>query len=105
MLANAAVGPAITAAAVAMLFAVWHIGLPWRYLHLALVLSALLFVFTIASVIRRSPKLNFGLYKLASLYMLGSMLLIMLGVLLNAGSAGGFLPASTFSTGVRACTL
>jgi protoheme IX farnesyltransferase len=69
------------AAAVAMLFATWHIGLPWRYLHLAFGLGALLLLFTIASVIRRSPKLNFGLYKYASLYMLGSMLLIMLGAL------------------------
>ncbi|MGE5262944.1 MAG: protoheme IX farnesyltransferase [Acidobacteriota bacterium] len=76
-----AIALSTAAAAVAMLFATWQIGLPWRYLHLALGLSAVLFVFTAASVIHRSPRLNFGLYKFASLYMLGSMLLIVLGVL------------------------
>ncbi len=70
-----------TVATVAMLSAVWHIGLPWRHLHLAIGLSIVLLFFTIASVVRRSPRLNFGLYKLASLYMLGSMLLIVIGVL------------------------
>ncbi len=68
------------AATIAMLLAAWNIGLPWRYLHIAAGLSALLLIVAIASIARRSPKLNFGLYKLASIYMLGSMLLIMLGV-------------------------
>jgi len=68
------------AATIAMLLAAWNIGLPWRYLHIAAWLSALLLIVTVASIARRSPKLNFGLYKLASIYMLGSMLLIMLGV-------------------------
>lgn len=67
-------------AAIAMLLATWQISLPWRYLHLAAGSSALLLLFTLASVLRRSPKLNFALYKFASLYMLGSMVLIMLGV-------------------------
>lgn len=67
------------AAAIAMLLASFHIGLPWRFFHLALWLSALLMVVTLASVFRRSPQLNFALYKFASLYMLGSMILIMIG--------------------------
>jgi protoheme IX farnesyltransferase len=71
------------AAAVAMLLATWQIGLPWRYFHLAIWLSGILLVFALGSVLRRSPKLNFALYRLASLYMLGSMLLIMVGVTLN----------------------
>ncbi len=70
-------------AAIAMLLAAWHIGLPWRYFHLTFWLSAALLVITLASVLRHSPKLNFALYKFASLYMLGSMVLIMLGVTTN----------------------
>jgi len=67
-------------AVIAMLIAIWQIGLPWRYLHVAIGLGIVLLGFTIASAVHHSPKLNFGLYKLASLYMLGSMLLIMVGV-------------------------
>ena len=70
------------AAAVAMILASFHIGMPWRYFHLALWLGAILLVITLASALRHSPKLNFALYKFASLYMLGSMILIMIGVTL-----------------------
>ncbi len=71
------------AAAIAMLLASYNIGLPWRFFHLTLWLSGLLMMVTLASVFRRSPKLNFALYKFASLYMLGSMMLIMLGATAN----------------------
>jgi protoheme IX farnesyltransferase len=71
------------AAAIAMLLASFHIGLPWRYFHLALWLSAFLLVITLTSVLRHSPKLNFALYKFASIYMLGSMMLIMFGANAN----------------------
>jgi protoheme IX farnesyltransferase len=71
------------AAAIAMLLAVWQIGLPWRYFHLAAGLGAVLLVVTLASALRCSPKLNFALYKFASLYMLGSMGLIVVGVVWN----------------------
>jgi protoheme IX farnesyltransferase len=67
-------------AGMAMLLAAFQIGLPWGYFHLALWLSGLLLIVTLVSVLRRSPKLNLALYKLASLYMLGAMVLIMLGV-------------------------
>jgi heme o synthase len=67
-------------AAVAMLLAAWQINLPWRYLHLAAGLSMLMLFITLASVLRRSPKLNFALYKFASVYMLGSMTLIVMGI-------------------------
>ena len=67
-------------AAIAMLLATWQISLPWNYFHLAAGLSALMLGITLASSLHRSPKLNFALYKFASLYMLGSMGLIMLGV-------------------------
>ena len=71
------------AAAIAMLLAAWQINLPWGYFHLAAGLSALLLALTLTSILHRSPKLNFALYKFASLYMLGSMGLIMLGVTIH----------------------
>jgi len=67
-------------ATLAMLFAASRIGLPWGYFHLALWLSGLLLIVALTSVLHRSPKLNFALYKFASLYMLGAMVLIMLGM-------------------------
>jgi protoheme IX farnesyltransferase len=67
-------------AVIAMLLAAWNIRLPWNYFHLALWLGVILIGLTFVSVARHSPKLNFGLYKFASLYMLGSMMLIMFGV-------------------------
>jgi protoheme IX farnesyltransferase len=67
-------------AVIAMLLATWQIALPGRYLHLAAGLSAALLGLTLLSFFRRSPKLNFALYKFASLYMLGSMALVMFGV-------------------------
>jgi len=66
-------------AAMAMLLAASQIGLSSGYFHLALWLSGLLLIVALASVLRRSPQLNFALYKFASLYMLASMVLIMLG--------------------------
>lgn len=66
-------------ATVAMSLAAWQIGLPASYFHLALWLGMGLFLVALISVFRRSPQLNFALYKFASLYMLGAMVLIMLG--------------------------
>ncbi len=70
------------AATVAMLLAAWEIGLPWRWMHIAVWLSAGLLAAAAASAANRSPKLNFALYKFASLYMLSVMMLIVLGVAL-----------------------
>ena len=68
------------AAAMAMLLAAWHISLPWNYFHLAAGLSVMLLGITLANTLHRSARLNFALYKFASLYMLGAMALIMFGV-------------------------
>ncbi len=67
------------AAVGAMLLAAWHIGIAWRYLHVAFWLGTGLVGFAGVSVLQHSPRLNFALYKLASLYMLGSMMLIAVG--------------------------
>lgn len=52
------------------------IGLTWGYMRVLIVLSIGLFSFALSSMIRPSTKINFGLFKFASLYMLGSMLIL-----------------------------
>ena len=64
-------------AATAMGVAAYGIGLSWGYLRLMVVLSAGLLLLAITSLLRPSEQANFGLFKYASLYMLGSMLMMM----------------------------
>jgi len=64
-------------AAMAMGAAAWGIGMEWGFLRLLGVLSAGLLVLAVATVIRPSERVNFGLFKYASLYMLSSMILMM----------------------------
>jgi protoheme IX farnesyltransferase len=54
------------------------IGMEWGYLRLLAVLSSGLLVLAVASVFRPTERVNFGLFKYASIYMLGAMLLIAL---------------------------
>ncbi len=68
-------------AVVALVTAVEGIGLGVGYLGAAIGLGIVLLGFTAATVYCRSPRLNYWLYKLASLYMLGSMVLIAAGVM------------------------
>jgi len=65
-------------AAAAMGLAAYGIGLTVGYLRLMIVLSGGLLVLAVSSMINPSERLNFGLFKYASLYMLGSMLLVTL---------------------------
>jgi len=53
------------------------IGMQFGYLRLLAVLSAGLVLLSLRSMINPSEKLNFGLFKYASLYMLSSMILMM----------------------------
>jgi protoheme IX farnesyltransferase len=64
-------------AALAMGTAALGIGMEWGFLRLLGVLSAGLLVLAIATVFRPSERVNFGLFKYASLYMLSSMILMM----------------------------
>jgi protoheme IX farnesyltransferase len=52
------------------------IGLTWGYLRVMIVLAAGLLLFAISLMIRPSAKLNLGLFKYASFFMLGSMLIL-----------------------------
>lgn len=52
------------------------IGITWGYLRLLGVLSGVLLVFAFTSLIKPSSRVQFSLFKYASLYMLGSMFLL-----------------------------
>jgi protoheme IX farnesyltransferase len=54
---------------------VW-IRVEWGYMHLLALLSGVLMILALLTVIRPSPKLNFGLFKFASVYMLLAMFLL-----------------------------
>ncbi len=68
------------AAVIVMLVAASQTGMAAPLLSAAIGLGAVLLGVTVVSIARPSPRLDFTLYKLASLYMLGSMLLIVLGL-------------------------
>ena len=52
------------------------IGVQWGFVRLLAVLSAGLFLLAAASVFRPTERVNFGLFKYASLYMLSAMILL-----------------------------
>lgn len=64
-------------AALAMGWAAWGIGMEFGYLRVLLVLSGGLLTLALTSVFRPTERVNFGLFKYASLYMLSAMLLMM----------------------------
>jgi protoheme IX farnesyltransferase len=64
-------------ASLAMGIAGWGIGMTVGYLRILIVLSAGLLTLAVATLLRPSEQVNFGLFKYASVYMLSSMILIM----------------------------
>lgn len=68
-------------AALSMALAAYGIGMSWGYLRLIAVLSLGLLTLSIASALRPSEKVNFGLFKYASLFMLGAMLMVIIDTL------------------------
>lgn len=65
-------------AAIAMGVSAWGIGVTVGYIRILIVLSVGLLTLALMSVFQPTEKVNFGLFKYASLYMLGSMLLMMI---------------------------
>jgi protoheme IX farnesyltransferase len=63
-------------AAIMMGLSAYGIGLTWGYLRLMAVLTAGLLFLALASILRPSDRINFGLFKYASLYMLSAMVLL-----------------------------
>ena len=68
-------------AALAMVIAGFGIGMDWGYLRLLGVLSAGLLMLAVAITFKPSERVNFGLFKYASVYMLAAMLLVVLEVI------------------------
>jgi protoheme IX farnesyltransferase len=68
-------------AAICMVVATFGIGMSSGYMRLLAVLSIGLLVLALSSMIRPSDRLNFGLFKYASVYMFSAMLLVVLEVL------------------------
>lgn len=68
-------------AALAMIIAGYGIGMAWGFLRLLAVLSAGLFLLAASMTFRPSERVNFGLFKYASIYMLAAMVLIMIEVM------------------------
>ncbi len=64
-------------AALSMGLAAWGIGMTIGYLRILVVLSAGLLTLAAVSVFRPTERVNFGLFKYASVYMLSAMLLMM----------------------------
>ncbi len=69
-------------AAVAIVLAALSLGLSWGTMWLLVLLSAGIMGFALRSILRPSEEMNLALYKVASLYMLGSMLIVSLEAIL-----------------------
>ena len=57
------------------------IGIQWGFVRLLAVLSAGLFLLALSSILRPTERVNFGLFKYASLFMLSAMILLSVGTL------------------------
>jgi protoheme IX farnesyltransferase len=75
---NIAIALSTVIASLVMGIAAYGIGMTWGYLRVLAVLSAGLLILAVSSVVRPSVRLNFGLFKFASIYMLSSMLLVLI---------------------------
>ncbi len=69
------------AAAISVALGILALGLSWGYLRLLGVLSIGLLGLSLYSLFRPSERVNFGLFKYASIFMLGSMIILMAGSL------------------------
>ncbi len=69
-------------AAIAVGIGIMALGISWGYLRLLAVLSVGLLGLVLFSIFKPSEKVNLGLFKYASLFMLSSMIILISGVLL-----------------------
>jgi protoheme IX farnesyltransferase len=63
--------------AIAMGIASYGIGMTWGYLRVLVVLSVGLFLLASSSLLKPSERINFRLFKYASVYMMSSMILVL----------------------------
>ena len=76
LISVSSVGAAVVVMAAALL-----IGMSWGYMGFLALLGVGLLGLAVANIVRPSPRLNFGMFKYASLYMLSSMLLVVAGAI------------------------
>ena len=69
------------AAAFTIGLALFWLGASWGYLRLMVVLSGGLIALAIGSLVSPSERLNFGLFKYASLFMMSSMILLIMATM------------------------
>ncbi len=62
-------------------FAAYGIGMTWGYLRVLVVLSVGLLALAVGSLLKPSERVNFGLFKYASVYMLAAMILVVIEVI------------------------
>lgn len=77
--ARAIIALSSLAAGAVMVAAAVLIGMDWGYLRLLAVFSLGLLGLAVSSLVRPSERMNWGLFKYASSYMLGAMLLVIVG--------------------------
>jgi protoheme IX farnesyltransferase len=68
-------------ASLAMILAGYGIGMDWGFLRLLGVLSAGLFILAAVMMFKPSDRVNFSLFKYASVYMLAAMILVVIEVM------------------------
>lgn len=78
---RATIGISSVLAAAAMVTAGVGIGMDWGFLRLLGVLSAGMLMLAIAITFKPTERVNFGLFKYASVYMLAAMILVVLEVI------------------------
>jgi len=78
---RAAIAISSVLAALAMVVAGYGIGMAWGFLRLLGVLSAGLLMLAVAITFKPSERVNFGLFKYASVYMLAAMILVVIEVI------------------------
>lgn len=81
MVTRATIAISSVLAAAAMVIAGYGIGMAWGFLRLLGVLSAGLLILALVMTFRPSERVNFGLFKYASIYMLAAMILVVLEVM------------------------
>ncbi len=74
------IGFSTCAAVIVMTVAMWQIGLGAAYLNMGIVLGAILVGMALFGMLKPTPVLDFVLFKSASVYMLGAMTLMIVGV-------------------------
>jgi len=60
---------------------IYALGLSWGYLRLLAVLTSGLLGLSVLSIFRPSEEVNFGLFKYASVFMLSSMIMVVIGAM------------------------